>query len=185
MLVECLPARLTGKHYVSIAPDDNLAEAEQKLNDWKTVSDVDNIELNKITEKEGCSILSNEDLTKSWSECLQVVGLQQLSEIIKALDIVNKTFEIKDENTNVDVKDFVILANKIKYGEQECKIENFNKVTINAMKFELNIKNPVSLSCDEGHRVVEEDLYKCRMALLSTLCPLLFLNATPSAAETC
>lgn len=180
LLVEYLPSRLTGTRYVSVAPNDSLAS--QKRSDWqKFISDDDmsDIEEKVISGSKGCSILSEECLKNNWNAFLKAVGLEQLPKIIKALNIEDKNFEVIDGKINVDGKDFVILADKIKYNGKDYLIKD-TKVKIGDQEFELNIKNSVSLSFDEEHKIVEKELYKHRMAFLSTLCPTLFLSATPS-----
>ncbi|WP_264729848.1 hypothetical protein [Wolbachia endosymbiont (group B) of Episyrphus balteatus] len=116
---------------------------------------------------------------KNWDQFLGAIGLGQLPGIIKALNIGDKRFEIRNGKINIDGKDFVILADKIQFDNKEYKIQG-GKVTINGQEFELNIEKSISLSFDEEHRVAEQELYKHRMGLLSALVPTLFLSATPS-----
>ncbi|WP_264374738.1 MULTISPECIES: DEAD/DEAH box helicase family protein [unclassified Wolbachia] len=180
LLVEYLPARLMDVPYISLAPNEDLVT--QKRDDWKKVlsdSDIEDIELKEISGNKGCYILSSESLMKNWNQFLEAIGLGQLPGIIKALNIGDKRFEIRNGKINIDGKDFVILADKIQFDNKEYKIQD-NKVTINDQEFELNIKKSISLSFDEEHRVAEQELYKYRMGLLSALVPTLFLSATPS-----
>ncbi|WP_264953190.1 MULTISPECIES: DEAD/DEAH box helicase family protein [unclassified Wolbachia] len=180
LLVEYLPARLMDVPYISLAPNEDLVT--QKRDDWKKVlsdSDIEDIELKEISGDKGCSILSSESLMKNWNQFLEAIGLGQLPGIIKALNIGDKRFEIRNGKINIDGKDFVILADKIQFDNKEYKIQG-GKVTINGQEFELNIEKSISLSFDEEHRVAEQELYKYRMGLLSALVPTLFLSATPS-----
>ncbi|WP_395463223.1 DEAD/DEAH box helicase family protein [Wolbachia endosymbiont of Cantharis cryptica] len=178
LLVEYLPARLMGVPYVSLAPNKDLVT--QKRDDWKKVlsnADIDDIELGKISG--GCSILSNEGLIKNWDQFLRAIGLEQLPDIIEALNIGDKKFEIRNGKISIDGKDFVILIDKIQFGDKEYEIQG-GKVTINNQEFRINTEKSISLSFDEEHRVAEQELYKYRMELLSALFPTLFLSATPS-----
>ncbi|WP_265030365.1 DEAD/DEAH box helicase family protein [Wolbachia endosymbiont (group B) of Athalia cordata] len=180
LLVEYLPARLMGVPYISLAPNEDLVT--QKRDDWKKVlsdSDIEDIELKEISDNKVCSILSSESLIKNWDQFLGAIGLEQLPDIIKALNIGDKEFKIKNGKINIDEKDFLILADKIQFGDKEYKIQD-GKVTINNQEFELNIEKSISLSFDEEHRVAEQELCKHRMGLLSVLMPTLFLSATPS-----
>lgn len=180
LLVEYLPARLMGVPYISLAPSEDLVT--QKRDDWKKVlsdSDIEDIELEKISGGKRCFILRRESLMKNWNQFLQAIGLEQLPDIIKALNIGDKEFKIKNGKINIDEKDFLILTDKIQFGDKEYKIQD-GKVTINNQEFELNIEKSISLSFDEEHRVAEEELCKHRMGILSALVPTLFLSATPS-----
>ncbi|WP_264719405.1 DEAD/DEAH box helicase family protein [Wolbachia endosymbiont (group B) of Eucosma cana] len=180
LLVEYLPARLMGVLYISLAPNEDLVT--QKRDDWKKVlsdSDIEDIELKEISGNKGCSILSSESLMKNWSQFLEAIGLRQLPNIIKVLNIGDKEFKIKNGKINIDGKDFLILTDKIQFGDKEYKIQD-GKVAIDDQEFELNIEKSISLSFDEEHRVAEQELYKHRMGILSALVPTLFLSATPS-----
>ncbi|WP_353280547.1 DEAD/DEAH box helicase family protein [Wolbachia endosymbiont (group B) of Cyclophora punctaria] len=180
LLVEYLPARLIGVPYISLAPNEDLVT--QKRDDWKKVlsdSDIEDIELKEISGDKGCSILSRESLMKNWNQFLKAIDLEQLPDIIKALNIGDKEFKIKNGKINIDGKDFVILADKIQFDNKEYKIQD-GKVTIDDQEFELNIEKSISLSFDEEHRVAEQELYKHHMGILSALVPTLFLSATPS-----
>jgi hypothetical protein len=178
LLVQYLPARLMGILYVSLAPNNNLVT--QKRDDWKKVlsnADINDIKLEKISG--GCSILSSEGLIKNWGQFLKAIGLEELPDIIEALGIEDKKFEVRNGKITIDGKDFVILRNKIQFGDKEYEIQD-GKVTIDGQEFKLDTKKSISLSFDEEHRVVEQELYKHRMQILSTLFPTLFLSATPS-----
>ncbi|WP_438456576.1 DEAD/DEAH box helicase family protein [Wolbachia endosymbiont of Kerria lacca] len=180
LLVEYLPARLMGVPYISLAPNEDLVT--QKRDDWKKVlsdSDIEDIELKEISGNKGCSILSSKSLMKNWNQFLEAIGLGQFPDIIKALNIGDKEFKIKNGKINIDGKDFLILTDKIQFGDKEYKIQN-GKVTIDDQEFKLNIEKSIFLSFDEEHRVAEQELYKHRMVLLSALVPTLFLSATPS-----
>lgn len=180
LLVEYLPARLMDVPYISLAPNEDLVT--QKRDDWKKVlsdSDIEDIELKEISGNKECSILSSESLMKNWDQFLKAIGLEKLPNIIKALNIGDKEFKIKNGKINIDGKDFLILTDKIQFGDKEYKIQD-GKVAIDDQKFELNIKKSISLSFDEEHRVAEQELYKHRMGILSALVPTLFLSATPS-----
>ncbi|MGL9718916.1 MAG: hypothetical protein ACR5K9_10025 [Wolbachia sp.] len=116
---------------------------------------------------------------KNWDQILKAIGLEQLPDIMEALNIGDKKFEIRNGKINIDGKDFVILTDKIQFGDKEYGIQS-GKVTIDNREFELNTKKSISLSFDEEHRVAEQELYKYRMEILSILFPTLFLSATPS-----
>lgn len=180
LILEYIPARLMGTRYVSLAPNEMLII--QKLSDWKKYLsnyDINDIELNKISDEKGCSILTSKSLMDDWSQFLELIGLAQLPGIIKALNIGDTNFEIKNGKIKIDGKDFVILADKIKFDDKEYKIEN-GRVTINHQSFELDITKPISLSFDEEHTIAWEELCKIRMLIVSIFCPTLFLTATPS-----
>ena len=180
LLVEYLPARLMGVPYISLAPNEDLVT--QKRDDWKKVlsdSDIEDIELKEISNNKGCSILSSKSLMENWNQFLEAIGLEHFPDIIKALNIGDKEFKIKNGKINIDGKDFLILTDKIQFGDKEYKIQD-GKVTIDDQEFELNIEKSIFLSFDEEHRVAEQELYKHRMVLLSALVPTLFLSATPS-----
>lgn len=180
LLVGYLPARLMGIHYISLAPDTDLVE--QKRDDWKKLLSnvgVNDIKLNGINNKGNCAILSNKGLLENWNQFLEVVGLENLPGIIKALGIQDKEFKVRDGKISIDGKSFVIHKNEIQFGDQKYKVKD-GKVKINNEEFTLDIEKLVFLSFDEEHRVDKEEMYKYRMGLLSALCPTLFLSATPS-----
>ncbi|MFP3021395.1 MAG: DEAD/DEAH box helicase family protein [Wolbachia sp.] len=191
LLTQYLPARLMGIPYISLAPNNNLVT--QKRDDWKKVlsnADINDIELEKISNKDqileaiingtepeeisgGCSILNSKALMENWDSFLVAIGLEKLPDIIEALNIGDKKFEIRNGKVSIDGKDFVVLADKIQYDDKEYQIQN-GKVTINGQEFELNTKKSISLSFDAEHRVAEQELYKYRMEILSALFPTLF-----------
>ncbi|WCR53473.1 MAG: hypothetical protein PG981_000495 [Wolbachia endosymbiont of Ctenocephalides orientis wCori] len=129
-----------GTRYVSIAPDDSLVT--QKRGDWKkhlSDADISDIELNEISDKKGCSILTTKGLMDDWDKFLKAMGLEQLPGVIESLNIGDTKFEIKNGKINIDGKDFVILADKIKFDDKEYKIEN-GRVTINHQSLNLMLQ---------------------------------------------
>ncbi|APR97781.1 hypothetical protein [Wolbachia endosymbiont of Folsomia candida] len=181
LILEYLPARLIGTRYLSIAPNESLIK--QKRDDWKLFlsdGDINDVELNTISDEKGCSILTTQGLINNWNQFLKAIGLEELPGIIDALKIGDKKFEIKNGKINVDGKDFVILADKIQFGDEAYEINKDGKVKINNQEFTLDVKKSVFATFDEEHRIVFEELYKGCMGLVSILCKTLFLSATPS-----
>lgn len=77
LILEYLPARLIGTRYLSIAPNRSLIE--QKRDDWKLFlsdGDMNDVELDTISDEKGYSILTTKGLINNWSQLLKEWALK-------------------------------------------------------------------------------------------------------------